>query len=86
MATVAVTFRILPDDVERDLESLKARIREILGASLRDLREQELAFGLRAIVAIALVSDAAGGADRLEEALSAAPGVGSVETVDVTLI
>src|SRR3989454_12712196 len=41
---------------------------------------------LTAILAVALVSDAEGGSDRLEETLAAIPGVGSVETIDVTLV
>jgi translation elongation factor EF-1beta len=32
------------------------------------------------------VGDAEGGADQLEQSLAALPGVGSVETVDVTLV
>lgn len=86
MGTVAVTFRIMPDNAEADLGVIKARVRETLGKSLRDLREQDVAFGLKAVVAIALVSDAAGGSGPLEEALAAVPGVGSVETIDVTLV
>src|SRR5438034_1233825 len=39
-----------------------------------------------AILAIAVVGDAEGGSDRLEQSLAALPGVGSVETVDVTLV
>jgi elongation factor 1-beta len=53
---------------------------------LRDLKEQPIAFGLKAIVAVALVSDAEGGSDQLEQSLAALPGVGSVEAVDITLI
>jgi len=86
MGTVAVTFRIMPDDAETDLESIKARVRTTLADSLRDLREQPVAFGLKAIVAIAVLSDAAGGADPMEQALASLPGVGSVETIDVTLV
>ena len=86
MGTVAVTFRIMPDDADADIETIKARVRETLGNSLRDLRVQDVAFGLQAVVAIALVSDAAGGSGRFEEALAAVPGVGSVETIDVTLV
>src|SRR5947199_156284 len=56
------------------------------GAVLRDLKEQPVAFGLKAILAIAVVGDAEGGSDRLEQSLAALPGVGSVETVDVTLV
>ena len=86
MGIVAVTFRIMPDDVDTDLDAIKARVRKTLGDSLRDLREQPVAFGLKALVAIALVSDAAGGSDGLEQALASLPGVGSVETTDVTLV
>src|SRR5438132_11200265 len=83
MGSVAITFRVMPDDPETDLERLKTRIRERLTGSLRDLREQPVAFGLTAILAVALVSDAEGGSDRLEETLAEIPGVGSVETSDV---
>ncbi len=86
MGFVAITFRILPEDTETDLESVKSRVRNALAGSLRELKEQPVAFGLKAILAIALVEDAAGGSDRLEQSLAAIPGVGSVETVDVTLV
>ena len=86
MGSVAVTFRILPEDAEADLERVKARVRKTLGGALRDLKEQPVAFGLKAILAIAVVGDAEGGSDRLEQSLAALPGVGSVETVDVTLV
>lgn len=86
MGSVAVTFRIMPEEADTDLEAIKARVRKALGGSLRDLKEEPVAFGLRAIVAIAVVSDAAGGSDRLEQSLAAVPGIGSVETIDVTLV
>lgn len=86
MGTVAVTFRIMPDDAEADVEAIKAKVRKTLADSLRELREQPVAFGLKAIVAIVVLSDAAGGADPLEQALASLPGVGSVETIDVTLV
>jgi len=86
MGSVAVTFRILPDDAEADLEPIKARVRKTLGGALRDMKEEPVAFGLKAIVAIAVVGDAQGGSDQLEQSLAALPGVGSVETVDVTLV
>lgn len=86
MGTVAVTFRVMPEDAEADLEGIKTRARVALGGSIRDVREEPVAFGLNALVIVAVVSDAAGGSDRLEESLAAIPGVGSVETVDVTLV
>ena len=86
MGSVAITLRIMPDDPETDLEAIKSRVRGTLAGALRDLREQPVAFGITAILAVAVVSDAAGGAEELEQSVAAIPGVGSVETVDVTLV
>ena len=86
MGNVAVTFRIMPEDESTDLEGMKSQVRKALGTALRDMREQDVAFGLKALVAVAVVSDTAGGTDRLEQSLAALPEVGSVETVDVTLV
>src|SRR6266571_3288323 len=60
MGSVAITFRIMPDDAETDLEEVKSRVRTSLAGSLRDLQEQPVAFGLKAILAIAVVSDSGG--------------------------
>ena len=86
MGSVAVTFRIMPEEADAALEAIKARVRQALKGTLRDLKEEPVAFGIKAIVAIAVVSDAAGGSDPLEQSLAAIPGVGSVETIDVTLV
>lgn len=86
MGTVAITFRILPEDADVDIEGLKASVRDALGASLRDMQERPVAFGIKAIEAIAVVDDAAGGSDALEHSLAEVPGVGTVETIDVTLV
>ncbi|HEX9340762.1 MAG TPA: elongation factor 1-beta [Thermoplasmata archaeon] len=85
MGSVAITFRIMPDDAETDIEGIKSRVRTSLAGSLRDLREEPVAFGLKAVLAVAVVSDS-GGTEALEQALASIPGVGSVETVDVTLV
>src|SRR3989442_499499 len=86
MGSVAVTFRIMPDDADTDLESIRSRVRSTLGSALRDLREQPVAFGLKAILAIAVVSDASGGSELLEQSLAAIPGVGDVATIDGNLL
>jgi len=86
MGSVAVTFRVMPEDADTDLGKVEASIRRTLGKTLRDIREEPVAFGVKAIVAIAVVDDSAGGSDPLEQQLAAIPGVGSVETVDVTLV
>src|SRR3989442_12846547 len=83
MGSVAVTFRIMPEDADTDLESIRSRVRATLGSALRDLREPPVALGLHAILAVAIVNDASGGSDLFEQSLAAIPGVGSVEAVDV---
>ena len=55
MGSVAVTFRIMPEDADTDLDSIRTLVRSTLGSTLRDLREQPVAFGLRAILAVVIV-------------------------------
>lgn len=86
MGAVAVTLRILPESSETDVAVLKDAVRSALRPKLRSLEEQPIAFGLTAVLAIAIVEDAAGGTEGLEQTLAALPGVGSVETIDVTLV
>jgi elongation factor 1-beta len=86
MGSVAVTLKVMPESLEVDLEGLKAAVRKALESSFRSLEERPIAYGLKAIVAMALIDDAEGGSERLEEALAALPGVGSVETIDVSLV
>jgi translation elongation factor aEF-1 beta len=50
------------------------------------MQEKDVAFGLRALLALAVVPDEAGASDRIEQALSGIPGVSSVEAIDLTLV
>ena len=86
MGSVAITFRLMPEDATTDMNAIKDGVRRALGASLKGLQEKDVAFGLRALLALAVVNDEAGASDRLEQSLSAIPGVSSVEALDVTLV
>jgi len=86
MGSVAITFRVMPEGVEVDLGTLKTNVRHALGNAFRSLEERPVAFGLKAIHAIAVIDDASGGSEQLEQSLSTLPGVSSVETLDVTLV
>ena len=86
MGKVAVTFRIMPEGVEVDLDGVQSQVRSSLGGSLRKLEVKPVAFGLKAVEAIVVVDDKAGEMERLEEALRGIPGVGGVETTEVTLL
>lgn len=86
VGSVAVTVRVLPSGPEADLEAIKAGIQSAIPGSLREIEERPVAFGITAIVAVAIIDDATGGTDRLEAALADIPGVSSVETVDISLV
>lgn len=86
IGSVAITYRIMPEDAGTDLALIRESIRTAIGPALRGMQEKDVAFGLRAILALALVDDASGAGEKLEAALAAIPGVGSVEAIDVTLV
>ena len=86
MGSVAITYRIMPEDASTDLEPIQAGIRDVAGAALKGMPVKDVAFGLRAILALAVVDDASGAGEKIESGLAAIPGVGSVEAIDVTLV
>ncbi|HEY7587167.1 MAG TPA: elongation factor 1-beta [Thermoplasmata archaeon] len=86
MGNVAITFRLMPEDPSTDLRTIKDRVQKALGTSLKGMQEKDVAFGLRALLALAVVPDEAGASDRIEQALSGIPGVSSVEAIDLTLV
>jgi len=83
---VAVTFRLMPDVVDVDLDNIQARVRDAIGDRLKKLEVRPIAFGLKAVEAIVVVDDAAGELERIESLLSRIPGVGGVETTELTLL
>ncbi len=86
MGSVAITFRLMPEDVGTDLKPIQDGIRKVAGPALKGMQVKDVAFGLRAILALAVVDDASGESAKLESGLSTIPGVASVEAIDVTLV
>ena len=86
MGSVAITYRIMPEDAGTDLAPIREGIQKVVGPALKGMQEKDVAFGLRAILALAVVDDASGAGEKLEAALNAIPHVGSVEAIDVTLV
>jgi len=76
----------MPDVVGVDLEKIQARVRDAVRDRLKKLEVRPIAFGLKAVEAIVVVDDAAGELERIESLLSRIPGVGGVETTEVTLL
>lgn len=85
MATAGIQFKIMPEGLETDLEELKSNIKKTIetfdSGVFNDVREEPIAFGLKALIlTIALSEDEE--SDKVENALSKIEGVSSIELID----
>lgn len=76
----------MPESPETDLGAIRKAAQAALGPTVRGMQEKDIAFGLKALLVLAIVADEAGASDRVEAKLAGIPGVGSVEAIDVTLV
>ena len=85
MGKVALTFRILPDSTEVDLNQLVGVIQTHLpkGAKWNGFKTTPFAYGLTAIQCAIIIEDAEGGADNVQEALEKVEQVQGVELIDM---
>ena len=86
MGEVGITYRILPESPETDLNELAKKVRETAEdkAKLQGMQEKPIAFGLNALLIRVIIEDKEGGPDEIESALSNIPGVQSVEVMDMS--
>ena len=85
MATAGIQFKIMPEGIDTDLETLKSEIKTKIesfeSGVFNEAKEEPIAFGLKAlIVTIALSEDEE--SDAVEKALSEIEGVSSVALID----
>ena len=86
MANIIVTFKIMPESPDVNLESLTEQINEIIeneGGSVGKSELQPIGFGIKALMVTFVRDEAKGNTDAMEETLSELTGVESVETTDV---
>lgn len=88
MGKVAITYNILPESPEVDINSLLDSIRSAIpkGVELRGSVVNPVAFGLNAIKILVIVGDESGIADEVEKNLLELKGVQSVDVVDTELV
>lgn len=88
MGDVAVLLKILPTDVELDIEALKSKVVDDVKplCEVNKVELQEIGFGLKAIKLQVIVPDEEGRIDKVEQAISSVEGVGQVDTEEVTLV
>ncbi|MDI9620117.1 MAG: elongation factor 1-beta [Candidatus Nezhaarchaeota archaeon] len=90
MAKVAAFLRVLPVDVDVDVEGLKEKIKESLTAlgkefNIHSYKVEPIAFGLKALkLTVVMPEETEGGTYIVEEAVKRVEGVGEVEVEFVT--
>ncbi|MCF2135753.1 MAG: elongation factor 1-beta [Candidatus Thorarchaeota archaeon] len=81
MARVVMTLKIMPEDVDVNLEDLRERIKESIpeGTDVRATEIVPIAFGLKALRMNVAREESMGGPDDIEKAIMALEGVAQVE-------
>ena len=85
MATAGIQFKIMPENLEVNLEDLKTKIKgkveSFESGIFNEAKEEPIAFGLKAlIITIALSEDEE--VDSVENAIKEIEGVSSIELID----
>ncbi len=86
MGTVLITYKIMPESAEVDLNNFEDEIRskiEGFGGRVLDVEEEPVAFGLTALKVIFSLDESKGDTEHLELALQELHYIQSVEVVDV---
>ncbi len=88
MGNVFVVYRVMPDSPENVEKVRDAVIHELknAGVEVMDIKEEPIAFGLKAILLGVKMEDKAGLVDEIEEKIRAVQGVESVSVEKTTLI
>jgi len=88
MGNVIMKIRVMPSDVNVNLEEVLEKIKNIQfeGVEIRDSAIQPIAFGLKAVVLMVVMPDAEGIGDRYVEEIGKIEGVESVEIEDMELL
>lgn len=88
MGKVAITFNIMPENPDTDINEIKNSIPKKMpeGAELKGMVVNPVAFGLNAIKILVIVGDKSGIADEVEKNLSTLEGVQSVDVVETELV
>jgi len=82
---VAATLKVMPESPDADMKSIEKSLSELISkyGKVHSVEIKPIAFGLKAIEVVALLSDKEGGMDAIEAGAANIKGVGSVEITDV---
>ncbi len=80
MGNVMVTFRVMPEGTDTDLDSIQAAL---LKLGSKKVITEPMAFGLNAVISYFIVPDAEGGTEELEKSVKRIEGVAEAEITEV---
>lgn len=86
MGEVVMKLKIMPVDVNTDLEKIKEQIVNTDEVDVRDSGIQPIAFGLKALTIAAVMPDEEGVSDNFIESIQNIDGVENVEVESVELL
>ncbi|MCL5789665.1 MAG: elongation factor 1-beta [Candidatus Thermoplasmatota archaeon] len=88
MGKVAVSFKIMPSDETKDLSKIEKGLKADLSKefALGKSSIEELAFGIKVLKIIVIMSDEGGLVDSVEQRIRSFSDVGEVEVEEVSLI
>jgi len=88
MGQVAVLFRLMPHDVETDLQAVARQVASSVpsGVTIRGMQVKDIAYGLKSLLVSVVMDDTGGVLDSTEHALAKIPHVESVEVMEEGLL
>ncbi len=88
MGDVGIIYKILPEDLDINVEDLMKRIEEEVKdtVKIKGMQIKPIAFGLNAILMYIVVKDEAGITEKFEEKVKSIKGVGEIEVEEMSLL
>lgn len=88
MGKVYMKLKVMPSDIDVDLEKIYEKIKEVAPeqVEIKDYKIEPIAFGLKALLIMAVMPDEGGIGDQLIENIQKIEGIESVEVVTTELI
>lgn len=86
MARLVARIRVLPTDIDVDLDGLANRLKSSLpdGMGVKGFVKEPIAFGLNALMVDFLLDDREGQMDMLEESVKRTEGVSEISVMNIS--
>ncbi|RLG15430.1 MAG: elongation factor 1-beta [Candidatus Nanohalarchaeota archaeon] len=85
-SNVLATFRVMPESADIDLALVESRIRELDIGDIKEMKQEDIAFGLKQLTVLVLMADEGGLLEKIEGKIRDVEGVQDAENTGVTLI